>query len=103
MPEDAKREGPTHNLAMFRVEFSERAQDAIAKFVPSSVIERVTEMLRAIGETALDLARVNGLPLGGDKFSHNLTCDRFHFFYMLDLEDRCITVFSVVPNMKATG
>ena len=96
----ASLERLAHTLGVFRIEFSEAAQGAIEQFVPGSVVARAVEMLHAVGDAALELARAKGLPLARDRFSHSLTSDKFHFFYTLDLENQCITVFSVIPNIE---
>jgi hypothetical protein len=89
--------------AVFRIEFRTEAEQAIKDSVPTDTVIRVVDMLRAIGETALEIDAGPGPQLGRERLILSLKTDGFVFHYTLHLRERLITVFSVVASIHAVG
>ncbi|HKB46922.1 MAG TPA: hypothetical protein VKC57_04440 [Ktedonobacterales bacterium] len=89
--------------AVFRIEFRAEAEQAIKDNVPTDIVIRVVDMLRAIGETALEIEAGPDPQLGRERLTLSLKTDGFVFHYTLDLRARLITVFSVVSSVHAVG
>jgi hypothetical protein len=88
---------------VFRIEFRTEAEQAIKDTVPTDTVIRVVDMLRAIGETALEIEAGPGPQLGRERLVLSLKTDGFVFHYTMQLRERLITVFSVVESIHAVG
>ncbi len=86
-----------HDDRMFRIEFGPAAEQTIREMVPTETVLRAIEMLRSIGETAVEMDSGEGPALGKERLRLILTVDSFLFHYTLEVRSPMIRVFSVLP------